>query len=228
MIETLLDVKVTGDYACFTRPEFKSERVSYPVMTPSAARGLLEAIFWKPEFRWEVREIHMLRPIKQLALLRNEIADRQGQEPFQVEGRRQQRASLILKDVAYVVRAVIVLRPHATDPAAKYIEQFRRRLERGQCHHTPYLGTREFAASFEPPDTNEPIERFNLGIGPMLFDMAYRADERRPEMTFHRHDQGKPRIARGYAQAHFFNANVTEGILVIPREQYTRLYELEG
>ena len=96
-----LKVKVWGPYACFTRPEFNVERVSYDVMTPSAARGILEAIFWKPEFRWEVREIWILNPIRHIAFLRNELAARQGQVPFFVEDQRQKRTTRALKEVAY-------------------------------------------------------------------------------------------------------------------------------
>src|SRR5205823_2184643 len=105
-------------------------------MTPSAGRGLLEAIFWKPEFRWEVRAIKVLKPIQHLAILRNEVA-RHGERPFLVEERRQQRASLVLRDVEYVVQAAMVLSPHAESPLPKYEEQFSRRLERGACHHPP-------------------------------------------------------------------------------------------
>ncbi|WP_448567144.1 type I-C CRISPR-associated protein Cas5c, partial [Thermus sp.] len=122
-------IKVWGDYACFTRPEFKVERVSYPAPTPSAARGLLEAIFWKPEIRYEVRRIGIIRMGTPLALLRNEVENRMD-TPFFVEDRRQQRMSLVLKNVAYLIEAEMMLRPHATDPLAKYLDQFKRRLKR--------------------------------------------------------------------------------------------------
>lgn len=108
-------VKLAGDYACFSRPEFKVERVSYPVMTPSAARGALEAIFWKPEIRWEIRRIEILHPIATQSILRNEIDEQQSpqQDSFIVDRRRQQRASLILRDPAYVVEAEMIRQPHA-------------------------------------------------------------------------------------------------------------------
>jgi CRISPR-associated protein Cas5d len=226
-MERLLAVKVGGDFACFTRPEFKVERVSYPVMTPSAARGLLEAVCWKPEMRWEVREIWLLKPVRQVALLRNEIADRQGNTPFFIEERRQQRASLILRDVEYIIRAAIVLRSHATDPVEKYAEQFRRRLERGQCHHAPYLGTREFAAWFESVNGDETPEQVDLSIGPMLFDIAYREAPARPEIAFNRHSGQGRREVQGYAEALFFDAHVQRGILTVPTELYQQLYALE-
>lgn len=226
-MEELFDLKVYGQYGCFTRPEFKVERVSYPMITPSAARGLLESVFWKPEFRWEVREIWLLKAIRQTAILRNEIADRQASRPFFVEQRRQQRASLILKDVAYIIRAAIILRPHATEPLAKYAAQFRRRVERGQCHHTPYLGTREFPAAFEAPTSEDVPISLDLSIGSMLFDIAYREDSLRREITFHRHGAQGHREVRGYAEALFFDAEVKQGILTIPADRYRLLESTE-
>ena len=216
-------IKVWGDYACFTRPEFKVERVSYPVPTPSAARGLLEAIFWKPEIRYEVRRIGVIRMGTSLALLRNEVENRMN-APFFVEDRRQQRASLILKDVAYLIEAEVVLRPHATDPLAKYLDQFERRLKRGQYHHTPYLGTREFPAYFSPPDGEVPDGGLNLDLGPMLFDLAFVEDPSRPELTFKRPGKGE---VQGYALPLFFHAQIREGWLEVPAEKYRALYRLE-
>lgn len=228
MVEATFDIKVGGEFGCFTRPEFKAERVSYPVITPSAARGLCEAIFWKPEVRWEIREIQVLKPLSQTALLRNEISDRQGNAPFFVEDRRQQRASLVLTDVEYLIRAEMILRSHAADPLAKYKDQFRRRLERGQCHHTPCLGTREFAAWFEPTTGSEAPVSLDLNVGPMLFEIAYREDPNRPETEFHRHGSSGRRVARGYTEALFFPAELKGGVLTVPPELYQRLYELEG
>lgn len=228
MAEATFDIKVGGEYACFTRPEFKVERVTYPIMTPSAARGLCEAIFWKPEFNWEVREIWVLKPIKQTALLRNEISDVQGITPFFVEDKRQQRSSLILKDVKYLIRAAIVLRPHLTEPVAKYADQFRRRLERGQCHHTPCLGTREFAASFEPAAGDEEPVPVDFDVGTMVFDTAYREDATRDELQFYRHDSQGRHVVHGYTETLFFPAKVAHGILGVPRELYHELHRLEG
>lgn len=226
-MENLFEVKVEGEYACFTRPEFKVERVSYPVMTPSAARGLLEAIFWKPEFRWEIQEVWVLKPIRQMSILRNEISNRQGDVPIFVEEKRQQRASLILKDVAYLIRATMRLKPHATDPLAKYADQFRRRIARGQYHHTPYLGVREFPAYFEAAAGNEVPQELDLDLGQMLFDIAYCQGEAREELTFLRHGSAR-RTVSGYAQALFFPARLERGILRVPTERYRELYALEG
>lgn len=220
----LVRVEVWGEYACFSRPEFKVERVSYPLITPSAARGVLEAIFWKPEIRYQVRRIGILKLGSQTAILRNELEDRQGSKPYFVEDKRQQRSSLILKDVAYLIEAEMVLRPHATDPLPKYLDQLRRRVERGQYHHTPYLGTREFAASFAPVNGEKP-EALNLPIGTMLFDIAFAEDPKRAELEF-KHP-GKEKPVKGYAQALFFNAEVKEGWLEVPEERYQELYKLE-
>ena len=157
-----LEVKVWGEFACFTRPEMKAERVSYSVMTPSAARGVLEAIFWKPEFSWQVREIWVLNPIRHFSILRNEVNSKAAFATARGWGRtgggyfadedRAQRHTLALRDVAYLIKADMALAPHATEDIAKYRDQFRRRVNRGQCYHQPYLGCREFVASFGPPD----------------------------------------------------------------------------
>jgi CRISPR-associated protein Cas5, subtype I-C/DVULG len=218
-------VRVWGDYACFTRPEFKVERVSYPVITPSAARGILEAIFWKPEMRYEIRRIGILKLGTQMAILRNELGERQGSKPFFVEDKRQQRSSLILKDVDYIIEAEITLRPHASAPVIKYLEQFKRRVEKGQCFHTPYLGTREFAAHFAPVRDEQP-DPINMRIGTMLFDIAFVEDTRRPEMEFKR--PGKSEPVKGYAEAIFFNAEVKDGWMNVPQQLYRKIDELEG
>ncbi len=221
-------IKVGGDYACFTNPGLKVERCTFPVMTPSAARGVLEAIFWKPQFRWEIREIKVLKPIKQISIMRNEIEDRQNKTPIIIERNRQQRASLILKDVEYVITAEIVLKV-GTNNIIGYAEQFRRKLEGGQCHHTPYLGTREFAAWFEPAtgkeEPDEAIEE--LPLGQILFDTAYRENDERKEIDFHRHKGEGKRVVRGYAHALFFDATIKDNVLTVPRDKYRELYELE-
>lgn len=159
-------LKVWGDYACFTRPEMKVERVSYDVITPSAARGILEAIYWKPEMRWVVDRLHVLNPIRFTQIRRNEISCKipvrnikkamQGKETklgIAVEDHRQQRAAIILRDVCYGIEAHIEVLQHSgpeTKPEAKHLDQFRRRAEKGKYFHHPYLGTREFPADFEP------------------------------------------------------------------------------
>src|SRR5579885_1348686 len=148
-----IEVRVWGDLACFTRPEMKVERVSYEVMTPSAARGLLESVFWKPEFQWRIREIRVLRPIRFFSLVRNEVNnvavistarkwEREGGGYFAEEDRAQ-RHTLALRDVGYVIAADVAVRPSVDEDAAKYRDQFRRRAERGQWFSMPYLGCRE-------------------------------------------------------------------------------------
>jgi CRISPR-associated protein Cas5d len=203
--EPALEVKVWGDFACFTRPEMKVERVSYPVMTPSAARGVLEAIFWKPEMRWEVEEIHVLKPIRYFSILRNEVNSRASYRAaqgwitsgggFVATEDRSQRHTLALRDVAYVIRAGVSVRPGVNEPAAKFRDQFRRRVENGRCFATPYLGCREFGASFGPPDgTERPIANSDE-LGRMLFDLDYAAD------------------GSGKATPRFFDARLEGGVL---------------
>ncbi len=181
-----LQVKVWGELACFTRPEMKVERVSYPVMTPSAARGVLEAIFWKPEIRWQVIEIWVLNPIRHFSILRNEVKNRavfstaqnwakEGGGYFAEEDRAQ-RHTLALRDVAYLIKADIVLQAHADEDIAKYRDQFRRRVAKGKCHHTPYLGCREFSAFFAEPDGSERPIDMSDDLGRMLFDLDYFKD----------------------------------------------------
>jgi CRISPR-associated protein Cas5d len=209
-----LAVKVWGDFACFTRPEMKVERVSYPVMTPSAARGVLEAIFWKPEFSWQIREIQLLNEIQHLSILRNEVNNRAsslvargiiaGSRHYFAEDDRAQRHTLTLRDVAYIIKADVVLKPFASEPEAKYRDQFRRRVKRGRCHHTPYLGCREFAAFFGDVDGSERPVPLTHDIGSMLFDIDYEENCS---------GRGKPR---------FFRACLENGILKVPPELYLK------
>ena len=188
---------VWGDYACFTRPEMKVERVSYDVMTPSAARGILEAIHWKPAIRWVVDRIHVLKPIRFETLRRNELgrkipernvltAMRQKTTDHLrtlIESDRQQRATTLLRDVGYVVEAHFSLTEAAKDDdtEAKHLAMFNRRAARGQCFHRPYLGTREFAADFElvegtMPPSNLPSDQRDRDLGWMLHDIDFRSD----------------------------------------------------
>ncbi len=228
-------VKFWGDLACFTRPEFKVERVSYPMMTPAAARGALEAIFWKPEMRWEVREIWLLEPVKQIAIMRNELSDRQSVQgrsgkPIFIEdqNRRQQRTSLFIKNPTYLVLADIRLKSTTQHHKQKYVEQFKRRLLKGECQHQPYLGTRECSAYFtEASDTEKPVAD-NIAIGQMFFDTAYCRSEERRELTVIEHDNGQARIVSCYAQPLYFEAEVVQGVLRVPWQKYVELYRLEG
>lgn len=181
-----LAVRVWGDFACFTRPENKVERVSYPVLTPSAARGVLESIFWKPEFTWQVEEIWVLQPIRYFSILRNEVnskASERAAAGWQKNGGgyvtaedRAQRHTLALCNVAYVIHANIVLRTHADADEAKYRDQFRRRVQSGRCFARPYLGCREFSADFGEPQTGEEPINVTDDLGYMLYDLNYNPD----------------------------------------------------
>jgi CRISPR-associated protein Cas5d len=208
-------VKVWGDFACWTRPEMKVERVSYEVMTPSGARGVLESIFWKPEFKWLIRSIHVLREVRFFSLIRNEVNSRAvyssarrrvetGGSNF-AEDDRAQRHTLALRDVAYIITADVRLRADVHEDPAKYRDQFRRRMQRGQCHHTPYLGCREFAANFSEPDGTETAiegEQANRELGMMLFDIRYATD------------------SSGRGQPRFFQPRLENGILHVPAALY--------
>jgi CRISPR-associated protein Cas5d len=230
-----LSVKVQGNFALFTRPEFSAERVSYQVMTPSAARGILEAILWKPEMRWRVQKIKVLNPIKQFSILRNEVNNHQSDraarawdnpgDGYFAEDDRAQRHSLCLRDVAYVIEAEIDLKSHATDHVAKYRDMFRRRVERGQCFNQPYLGTREFSASFEPAtgdeellDHGEPID-----LGWMLFDVEFSEQPKTGKISYYSHNPQGSRIAQGIAMPKFFHAQLVSGILDVPQSLYSPL-----
>lgn len=203
-----VEVKVWGEFACFTRPEMKVERVSYPVMTPSAARGVLEAIFWKPEFTWSVREIHVLKPIRYISILRNEVKNRASErsarswmgrsDGFFASEDRAQRNALVLANVAYVIRADVVPRDGGGGQEAKYRDQFRRRVAKGQCFAQPYFGTREFTASFGEPDGTEQPIPVDMELGRMLLDLDYAPD------------------SSGDAKPRFFEAALIGGVLVPP------------
>lgn len=178
-------LKVWGEHALFTRPEMKVERVSYDVMTPSAARGILEAIYWKPAIRWIVERIHVLKPIRFENIRRNEVSSkssvsakamRTGDQPiFQyIEENRQQRASLVLKDVTYVIEASFELTGTADDTPGKHLAIFKRRAKKGQCFHRPYFGCREFPVNFAWCDTIPgSVLRGEQNIGYMLHDIDY-------------------------------------------------------
>lgn len=192
----LLSVRVWGDFACWTRPELKVERVTYPVMTPTGARGVLEAIFWKREFVWAVRQIDVINPVRYLAITRNEVDKRASPRSLGIDiaEARTQRHSLLLRDVAYVIHADIVLRPHATDDVAKYRDQFRRRVRSGACAHRPYLGTREFSAFFGPPVPDETLRGGDLAVGPMVRSVAYPGSSLASSMFVGILEQGRLRI----------------------------------
>lgn len=208
---------VWGERACFTRPEMKVERVSYDVITPSAARGILEAILWKPQIRWVIDRIHVLKPIRFQSFRRNEVgakisattaerAMRAGSTAglgLVVEDNRQQRATMLLVDVAYVIEAhfEMTAKAGAEDSPAKYASMFNRRAASGQCFHRPCLGTREFPADFALlagdaplPAHDPPLVERDRDFGWMVFDDHY------PGM-----------------QAKFFRARMTDGAIDIAR-----------
>lgn len=191
--DRIVRVKVKGDFACFTRPDLKVERMTYPCMTPSAARGILDSILWKPEFQWYVRRIIVLNPVRFATIKRNEINSKQGRSPIIVEEKRAQRNSVILRDVAYLIEASIFIgQPTGKGAFEKYVGMtegkegmFPRRIKKGQCWRRPYLGTREFAAEFMPPDGSEQPIQETIPIGSMLFDIFYDADGKPQPLFFH-------------------------------------------
>lgn len=219
-------LEVSGDFACFTRPEMKVERVSYDVMTPSAARAVFEAILWKPAIQWHITKIEVLNPIKWINLRRNEVGavistrnvqtamnSGSGDLGLYIEDVRQQRAGLFLRDVAYRIHAHFGMRdasrhkhhyPHlvkrsindaeerqaagTVNTAAKFLAMFERRAAKGQCVNQPYLGCREFSASFrlieDISDEPSPITE-TRDLGWMLYDMNY-SDPVSPNPRFFR------------------------------------------
>lgn len=190
-------VRVAGDYACFTRPETKVERFSYPVITPSAARNVLDSICWRPQMRWIVTRITVLKPIRFMSVLRNEVQSKvapasvkkwmrsPGEFTPIVAGAGQDtdgtpRNTTLLRDVAYWIDAYpLVFDGSGDNTPTKYVEMMMRRVEKGQCFNRPYLGCREFAAEFSLPREGErPIED-SLDIGRMLYDIVFRSDGNR-------------------------------------------------
>ncbi len=187
-----VSLEVWGDYACFSRPEMKVERVSYDVITPSAARGLLEAIMWHPGMRWIIDRIQVCNPIRFTNIRRNEVKDvisarnvktlmekGSGELYLSTPDSIQQRAAMVLKDVRYIIDAHFELTAKAvpSDSTGKFQEMARRRIEKGQFYHQPYFGTREFPAHFQPCSERPPCPDELKGekdLGWMLLDMDYR------------------------------------------------------
>ncbi len=201
-------LEVSGPFACFTRPEMKVERVSYDVMTPSAARAVFEAILWKPAIRWRIQCIEVLRPIRWINLRRNEVAllAMPNNGGIFIEDARQQRAALLLRDVAYRVHARMeMIDGDARSNPTKYVEMFQRRASKGQCVNQPYLGCREFAADFrliETPDAESVAIADTRALGWMLHDL-----------DFTRPSDPQPR---------FFNAYMQAGVIEVPAFEETR------
>ena len=205
-------IEVWGDYACFTRPEMKVERVSYDVMTPSAARGVLEAVMWKPQIVWRVTRIDVLKPIRWTSVRRNEVASvistdnvktamnrGKGALGLYVDEDRQQRAAMLLRDVDYLIHARFDLTEKAgpEDTVAKYAAMFRRRAEKGQCFNQPYLGCREFSAAFAAIDIKESLPlpiADSRDLGWMLYDLEYQGSEPTPCFFRAQLDNGTVRV----------------------------------
>ena len=208
-----ISVEVWGDYACFSRPEMKVERVSYDVMTPSAARGLLEAIYWHPGMKWVVDRIHVCAPIRFTNIRRNEVKDtasaRKAQTVMEKGGELylaapesiQQRAAMVLRDVRYVINAhfEMTARSTPTDNPGKFQDIMCRRLEKGQFYHQPCFGVREFPAHFKPctqlPSCPEELKG-EKDLGWMLLDLDYSDPEN--------------------ITPHFFRAVLRDGVLDVP------------
>ncbi|MBN1424475.1 type I-C CRISPR-associated protein Cas5 [Candidatus Fermentibacteria bacterium] len=231
-------LEVWGDYASFNRPEMKVERVSYEVMTPSAARGILEAIYWKPEMRWIIDRIRVLAPIEFTHVRRNEIdtkipvkgntgvevAMREGSGALgiSVEAHRQQRAAMILRGVRYGIEAHVQTL-ETTDgggariahPEAKHLDMFKRRASKGQYFHHPYLGCREFPAFFRLLSDEESFRaspeelRGQRELGYMLWDVEFQPD---PQGSIVESSQGQ----RVSAMPRFFHARMADGVIEVP------------
>jgi CRISPR-associated protein Cas5d len=194
-------IEVWGDFACFTRPEMKVERVSYEVMTPSAARAIFESILWKPAIRWRISRIEVLKPIKWMSLRRNEVgavipvsnvteamARGSGHLGLYIEYERQQRAGLFLRDVAYRISGTFELtsKVGGDDSPVKFAEMFKRRAKSGQCFNQPYLGCREFSCAFryvEDAAAGPPPEEVTRDLGLMLYDLDF-SDPTDPQPLF--------------------------------------------
>ena len=223
-----IHLRTWGDLACFTRPEMKVERVSYQVMTPSAARGLLEAILYKPQFRWRVRRIAVKKPVRFLAFRRNEVKSRlspRKPEPLMADEDRTQRNTLALRDVEYIIEASMHLTPLAglprrkpandedngDDTAVKYLAMFQRRAEKGQCFAQPCFGCREFPAHFELADAA--AMQVNAGINPdtdlglMLYDV-FNLDVLK--------DQPPGKVEKPQPRITFFPARLKDGVMNVP------------
>jgi CRISPR-associated protein Cas5d len=206
-----LALRARGPIACFTRPELKVERVSYSVMTPSAARGLLEAVLWKPAMKWHVERIKVLAPIRFMALRRNEVNTKASTPSTEIvthggsirsyfaDDDRAQRNTVALRDVDYVVEAHFSLTDlaGAEDNVVKFVEMFQRRVEKGQHFHCPYLGCRECIAEVLPAANAPEPYPHSSDLGLMLWDIEYGAKKHRPR---------------------FFVARLKEGVLEVPED----------
>lgn len=208
-------LEVKGSMACFTRPEMKVERVSYDIITPSAARAIFESIFWKPAIQWNITRIEVLNPIRWFSMKRNEIGSLMSPRSsgLFIEDNRQQKSSLLLKDVCYRIFAELEFVPirnrakedmlkvpskSSDENPGKYNAMFERRAKKGQCFNQPYLGCREFSADFtyiENPVKGNGIPE-DRDFGYMLYDMDF-TNEKDPKPMF-------------------FRAIMKQGVLIVP------------
>lgn len=197
-----LALKTWGSFACFTRPDTKVERMSYPVITPTAAKGLIESIFWKPEIEWRILEIRVLKPIQFIRLTRREL---KGKSQTKTSLDRTLRQTLALKDVAYEIIADLKRVGRGRDaPRQKYVAQFERRVRKGQCFRDPYLGLLEFPAFFCPPQGDSPISE-TRPIGAMPLQMNWKE-------SWHTSDPPFPDAC----DPEFFDAVLEDGVLHVP------------
>ena len=201
-------LEISGDLACFTRPELKVERISYPVITPSAARNILAAILWKPAIRWKVLQIEILKPIQWVNIRRNEVGIKMSErsQGLYIEDSRQQRASMLLRDVAYRIYADFEMTDQAGegDNRTKFVEMFKRRAAKGQYFHQPYLGCREFPCHFrllEKAEDGLPREDITQDFGFMLYDMDYSQSDAR--------DSNR-------AERMFYHCKAQNGVIIVP------------
>ena len=229
-------VKVWGPFACFTRTEASVERVSYECMTPAAARNILHAVLWKPEFRWEVREIRVLNPINWMSIARNEVtvkgpatgkpkarmfANDLGVRRDEVQ-RRVLRSGLVLTDVAYVILARIVPEPRVyeeeANPVAKYRDMFDKRVRKGRCVWQPYLGMKDHHGFFAAASGSEEAIDLDLELGPMRYDVVYEEESDGPvRVRKHPTERGStPVRVRASARVVHFDARLESGVLKVP------------
>ena len=201
-------LEISGDLACFTRAELKVERISYPVITPSAARNILAAILWKPAIRWKVLQIEILKPIQWVNIRRNEVGIKMSErsQGLYIEDSRQQRASMLLRDVAYRIYADFEMTNQAGegDNRTKFVEMFKRRAAKGQYFHQPYLGCREFPCHFrllEKAEDGLPREDITQDFGFMLYDMDYSQSDAR--------DSNR-------AEPMFYHCKAQNGVIIVP------------
>jgi CRISPR-associated protein Cas5d len=216
MISPILRLRCSGPLAIFTRPELKTERFSYPVPTPSALRGVLEAVLWKPAISWRIHRIHVLSPIKFTSFRRNEVnskatapkasilADGGSAPQFYADEDRAQRNTVALSKVDYLVEARFTMTDRAGegDTVTKFAAMFDRRVEKGQVFHQPYFGCRECAADVRTPEGDEKAITETQDLGLMLWDIAFRSVRGKPDN-----------------RAIFYWAKMENGVIAVPENE---------